>query len=224
VDRYLDEIKEAVVTGKHTEIEALVKNAIDENVDLNSLLNDALIAAMDVVSGKFSRNEIFVPEMLLCAVTMKKALEIVKPRLQDGKATARGTIIMCTVKGDLHDIGKNLVGMFLEGAGFDVVDLGVDVSAEQVIEKVLELKPKIIGLSTLLTTTMTEMGKTLEQLEKDRAELSSKDIPEAANYNTGLEGNFDTFNDGRSAHPRQECGRGRRAVQPPVDPGSTTTS
>jgi 5-methyltetrahydrofolate--homocysteine methyltransferase len=167
VDRYLDEIKEAVVTGKHSEIEALVKNAIHKNVDINSLLNDALIAAMDVVSGKFSRNEIFVPEMLLCAVTMKKALEIVKPRLQDGKATARGTIIMCTVKGDLHDIGKNLVGMFLEGAGFDVVDLGVDVSAEQVIEKVLELKPKIIGLSTLLTTTMTEMGKTLDQLEKN---------------------------------------------------------
>lgn len=166
MDPYLDEIKEAVVTGKHSEIEALVKNAIDENVDLNSLLNDALIAAMDVVSGKFSRNEIFVPEMLLCAVTMKKALEIVKPRLQDGKAPAKGTILMCTVKGDLHDIGKNLVGMFLEGAGFDVVDLGVDVSAEQVIEKVLELKPNILGLSTLLTTTMTEMEKTLEQLEK----------------------------------------------------------
>ena len=166
MDRYLDEIKEAVVTGKHSEIEALVKNAIDENVDLNSLLNDALIAAMDVVGGKFSRNEIFVPEMLLCAVTMKKALEIVKPRLQNGKTQAKGTILMCTVKGDLHDIGKNLVGMFLEGAGFDVVDLGVDVSAEQVIEKSQELKPRIIGLSTLLTTTMPEMGKTLEQLEK----------------------------------------------------------
>lgn len=174
MDPYLDEIKEAVVTGKHSEIEALVKNAIDENVDLNSLLNDALIAAMDVVSGKFSRNEIFVPEMLLCAVTMKKALEIVKPRLQDGKAPAKGTILMCTVKGDLHDIGKNLVGMFLEGAGFDVVDLGVDVSAEQVIEKVLELKPNILGLSTLLTTTMTEMGKTLEQLEKNGLRNNTK--------------------------------------------------
>ncbi len=160
----LETIKTAVVLGKHGEIEDLVRKAADAGEDLNRIINEALIAAMDVVGQRFGSGEIFVPEMLVSALTMKKGLEIVKPRLGGQKSKARGTILMGTVKGDLHDIGKNLVIMMLEGAGFNVIDLGVDQSVEKVIEKVEEIKPQILGLSALLTTTMPEMKRVIEVL------------------------------------------------------------
>ncbi len=166
MSEHIEQIKTAVVSGKHAEIEALVDKAIEDRVDLGTLINDALIAAMDVVGGKFSRGEIFVPEMLVSAVTMKKGLERIKPLLKSGEEQIRGTILMGTVKGDLHDIGKNLVIMVLEGAGFRVIDLGVDLSVEKVIEQVEEHKPHVLGLSALLTTTMPEIRKVLDALEE----------------------------------------------------------
>jgi len=162
----LETIKAAVVFGKHGEIVDLVRRAVDSGDDPNRIINEALIAAMDVVGQKFASNEIFVPEMLASAFTMKKGLEIVKPRLGGEKSKSVGTIMMGTVKGDLHDIGKNLVIMMLEGAGFNVVDLGVDLSVEKVVEKVEEIKPRILGLSALLTTTMPEMKRVIEVLEQ----------------------------------------------------------
>jgi len=162
----LETIKAAVVFGKHGEIVDLVRRAVDTGDDPNRIINEALIAAMDVVGQKFASNEIFVPEMLASAFTMKKGLEIVKPRLGGEKSKSMGTILMGTVKGDLHDIGKNLVIMMLEGAGFNVVDLGVDLSVEKVVEKVEEIKPRILGLSALLTTTMPEMKRVIEVLEQ----------------------------------------------------------
>jgi 5-methyltetrahydrofolate--homocysteine methyltransferase len=162
----LDTIKAAVVFGKHGEIVDLVTSAVDAGDDPNRIINEALIAAMDVVGQKFASNEIYVPEMLVSAFTMKKGLEIVKPRLGGEKSKSMGTILMGTVKGDLHDIGKNLVIMMLEGAGFQVVDLGVDLSVEKVVEKVEEIKPRILGLSALLTTTMPEMKRVIEVLEQ----------------------------------------------------------
>ena len=162
----LETIKGAVVFGKHGEIVELVRRAVDTGDDPNRIINEALIAAMDVVGQKFASNEIFVPEMLASAFTMKKGLEIVKPRLGGEKSKSMGTIMMGTVKGDLHDIGKNLVIMMLEGAGFNVVDLGVDLSVEKVVEKVEEIKPRILGLSALLTTTMPEMKRVIEVLEQ----------------------------------------------------------
>jgi 5-methyltetrahydrofolate--homocysteine methyltransferase len=162
----LEDIKTAVVMGKHAEIEGKVRKAIEEGEDLNRLINDALIAAMDVVGQRFSKHEIYVPEMLVSALTMKKGLEIVKPLLGGEKTKPKGTILMGTVKGDLHDIGKNLVIMMLEGAGFHVVDLGIDLDVEKVVGKVEEVKPQILGLSALLTTTMPEMRKVIETLEK----------------------------------------------------------
>ena len=158
-------IKKAVVDGKHAEIEALVQEAIDEKTDLDILINEALTGAMEIVGKKFAAGEIFVPEMLVSAVTMKKGLALIKPLLMDAEAQSRGSILIGTVKGDLHDIGKNLVTMMLEGAGFKVLDLGVDMSAEKVISKVEELKPDILGLSALLTTTMPEMEKVIKTLE-----------------------------------------------------------
>jgi 5-methyltetrahydrofolate--homocysteine methyltransferase len=167
MNEYLQAIKTAVINGKHIEIEDLVQRALDENIDLNVIINDSLIAAMDVVGEKFSRSEIFVPEMLVSAVTMKKGLALIQPLLGAENAESKGTILMGTVKGDLHDIGKNLVIMILEGAGFNVIDLGVDLSVEKVIQQVQAVKADILGLSALLTTTMPEMRNVIEALEQN---------------------------------------------------------
>ncbi|MFZ0928939.1 MAG: corrinoid protein [Syntrophobacteraceae bacterium] len=158
-------IKKAVVEGKHTEIETMVREAIDDKTDLDILINEALIGAMDIVGKMFAASEIFVPEMLVSAATMEKGLALIKPLLTGDGPQSKGAILILTVKGDLHDIGKNLVTMMLEGAGFNVLDLGVDLSSEKVISKVEELKPDILALSSLLTTTMPEMEKVIKALE-----------------------------------------------------------
>jgi methylmalonyl-CoA mutase cobalamin-binding domain/chain len=162
----LEQIKQAVISGKHKEIESLVQAAVDEKVDLSSIINTALIGAMDAVGQQFASGEIFVPEMLISALTMQKGLAVIKPLLKGEASKSKGTVIMGTVKGDLHDIGKNLVIMMLEGAGFHVVDLGVNLGVEQLVDKVTEIKPDILGLSTLLTTTMPEMQKVISVMQQ----------------------------------------------------------
>jgi len=157
-------IRQAVIEGKHREVEELVQRAIEEGVDLHRLIQEGMIEAMDVVGKRFAEGLIFVPEMLVSAVTMKKGLELIKPLLKgDGKSSGR--VVMATVKGDLHDIGKNLVIMMLEGAGFQVTDLGVDIDVDTLIQKVEELRPQVLGLSALLTTTMPEMARVIKALE-----------------------------------------------------------
>jgi 5-methyltetrahydrofolate--homocysteine methyltransferase len=158
-------IKKAVVDGKHAEIETMVQEAIDDKTDLDILVNEALVGAMDIVGKRFAADEIFVPEMFASAVTMKKGLALIKPLLTGRGPQSKGAVVIGTVKGDLHDIGKNLVAMMLEGAGFNVMDLGVDLSVEKVISKLEKLKPDILALSTLLTTTMIEMENVLRALE-----------------------------------------------------------
>jgi 5-methyltetrahydrofolate--homocysteine methyltransferase len=165
MENHLAQIKEAVIEGKHKNIEDLVRAGIDDNAELDQIINNAMIAAMDEVGRRFATGEIFVPEMLVSAVTMKKGLDIIKPLLKEEDTKSKGTIVMCTVKGDIHDIGKNLVIMMLEGAGFKVVDLGVDLTVDTLIQKVGEITPDILGLSALLTTTMPEMRKVIETLE-----------------------------------------------------------
>ena len=165
MSEHLDKIKEVIITGKYKEIEGLVQAAIEDKADLDQIKNDGMVAAMDVVGQKFAENEIFIPEMLVSAVTMKKGLDIIKPLLKGDEIESKGTIIMCTVKGDIHDIGKNLVIMMLQGAGFDVIDLGVDMSTEDLTQKVEEIKPDILGLSALLTTTMPEIKNVIETLK-----------------------------------------------------------
>ena len=165
MDELFEEIKATVIAGKHKEIEALVQKAIQNKSNLDELINEALIAAMDVVGDRFARSEIFVPEMLVSAVTMKKGLDIIKPLLKEDKEQTKGKIVLCTVKGDLHDIGKNLVAMMLEGAGFEVIDLGVDATVENVIDQVSRTQPQVLGLSALLTTTMPEMENVIQMLK-----------------------------------------------------------
>ena len=165
MEKLFEEIKNIVITGKHKEIEALVQKAIQDKANLDDLINRALIAAMDVVGDRFAKSEIFVPEMLVAAMTMKKGLDMIKPLLKDQEQQSKGKVVLCTVAGDLHDIGKNLVAMMLEGAGFEVIDLGVDVTVENVIAKVAEIQPQVLGLSALLTTTMPEMEDVIKYLQ-----------------------------------------------------------
>ncbi|MGB7912309.1 MAG: corrinoid protein [Desulfobaccales bacterium] len=166
MDRRVEQIQEAVVAGRHKEIEGLVAAAVKDQIDLNSIINDGLIEAMDIVGRKFGTGEIYVPEMLVAAATMKKGLAIIQPLLKGEASQPKGTVVMATVKGDLHDIGKNLVSMMIEGAGFRVIDLGVDLSAEKLVEQVAELKPEVLGLSALLTTTMPEMQRVIATFQE----------------------------------------------------------
>ena len=163
----LETIKKMVIDGKFKDIEQEVQQAIDAGTDLNRLINDALISAMDIVGKRFADNQIYVPEMLVSATTMKRGLDIIKPLLQSDETEDRGTIVMGTVKGDLHDIGKNLVTMMMEGAGFKVIDLGVDVKIENLVETLKKEQADILGLSALLTTTMPEMQNVIEVLKRE---------------------------------------------------------
>ncbi len=159
-----DEVVSLVENGKRKLVPAAVQEALDEGVDATELLN-GMIGAMDVVGEKFKRNEIFVPEMLIAAKAMKAGVEVLKPLLADEGAEDLGTVVIGTVYGDLHDIGKNLVAMMIESAGFTVIDLGVDVPVENFVNSVTENENvKIVAVSALLTTTMPAMKETVEAL------------------------------------------------------------
>ena len=153
----IEKVNDLIIRGKAKLITAATQEALDEGCDANALL-DTMISAMDVVGEKFKNGEIFVPEMLIAAKAMKKGVEVLKPHLATGAAGALGKVIIGTVAGDLHDIGKNLVSMMIESAGFEVIDLGVDVPASKFVEA-YEANPdaKIIALSALLTTTMPSL-------------------------------------------------------------------
>lgn len=161
----IQEISEKLVIGKSEEVRELVKRALDEKLDVEVILREGLIAGMNVVGEKFKKNEMYIPEVILAARCMKSSMEMLKPILAVKKVKGLGTIVIGTVRGDLHDIGKNLVTMMLEGAGFEVVDLGVDVPEERFLEMVKERQPNILGLSALLTTTLPAMKEVIKTLE-----------------------------------------------------------
>jgi len=151
----IKEIATAVESGKVKQIEELVQGALDAGDNANAILEEGMIDAMGIVGAKFQANEVFVPEMLVAAKTMKKGVEVLRPHLSSGSLGKRGKFIIGTVAGDLHDIGKNLVALMIESAGFEVIDLGVDVPAERFVDALKENPDcKIIGASALLTTTM----------------------------------------------------------------------
>mgnify|MGYP000193397390 FL=1 len=162
----IQEVATAVERGKSKKVAGLVQEALDSGASAPEILN-AMIDSMTVVGDKFTKNEIFVPEMLVAARAMQKGVEVLKPLLVGDNAVSAGKMIMGTVAGDLHDIGKNLVIMMLESAGFEVIDLGVDVPAEKFIEA-LEENPdvKIVGASALLTTTMPALKDTVKALNE----------------------------------------------------------
>ena len=161
-----EEIFQAVENGKVKIINELVENALAEGVPPLDILNNCMIAAMAVVGDKFQKSEIFVPEMLIAAKTMKKGVEILKPKLSSTDIASRGKCIIGTVHGDLHDIGKNLVALMIESAGFQIIDLGVDVPVQTFIDTIKENPDaKIVGLSCLLTTTMPALKETAQAIK-----------------------------------------------------------
>ena len=159
------ELYDAILTGNREKAEEVTKAALEANVDASELLTKYMIPAMDEVGGRFERNEYFVPELLIAARAMKTALGLLTPALAAAGVEAAGRVVIGTVQGDLHDIGKNLVASMLEGGGFEVVDLGVDVPADKFIESVQQKDGSLLALSALLTTTMTQMKLVIEALE-----------------------------------------------------------
>ncbi len=162
----IKDVYQAVLDFEEDSIAALVEKEIAAGTDVNQLLQEGLISAMDAVGKSFSEGELFVPEMLMAAQTMKAGLEIIKPKLGGAGAASAGVIVIGTVKGDLHDIGKNLVGMMLEGGGFEVIDLGVDVEPQAFVDAAKKNNAGLVGLSALLTTTMPAMEETVAALKE----------------------------------------------------------
>lgn len=162
----LTKISQNLIDGKAPVVKQLVTDAVAEGVGPQAILNDALIVGMNEVGRRFKANEFYVPEVLLAARAMHAAMSVIKPLLVEHKVKPRGVVVLGTVKGDLHDIGKNLVGMMLEGSGFQVVDVGVDVAPEKFVAAVKDNKPDVVAMSALLTTTMTNMKTTIQALNE----------------------------------------------------------
>tara|TARA_A100001037_G_scaffold94160_1_gene85652 strand:- start:673 stop:1398 length:726 start_codon:yes stop_codon:yes gene_type:complete len=171
-DPLMQEISVSLIQGKNEVVSDLTEAALEKGFSANTILDDGLIAGMAVVGVKFRDNIIFVPEVLVAARAMKAGMAHIEPILSESGIEPLGTVIMGTVKGDLHDIGKNLCIMMLRGAGFSVIDLGVDTSPEEFIEAIEDNEANVVGMSALLTTTMPNMGKTIQAFE----EVEMRDI------------------------------------------------
>jgi len=163
----LNDIAATLYEGNRDQVTVLVRQALDQGTAPGIILNDGLIKGMDRVGQGFKDGELFVPEVLIAARAMQAGMDVLRPLLTESDTPAIGKFVIGTVKGDLHDIGKNLVKMMMEGAGFEIIDLGADVAPEAFVAAVKEHKAKFIGMSALLTTTMPQMKTTIEALEKE---------------------------------------------------------
>ncbi len=162
----LKALADAVIKGDQSTAVEITKSALEEGTAAKNVLEEGLIAGMDVVGARFKNNEIYIPEVLIAARAMKMAMEILEPELVKAGVEPVGKFLIATVQGDLHDIGKNLVAMMLKGAGFEVIDLGVDVSPEKFVEQIKAKGVQVVGMSTLLTTTMPGMERTIKALKE----------------------------------------------------------
>jgi len=164
----LKALADAVIRGDQSAAVKITKSALNERTAPKKILDNGLIAGMDIIGERFKKNEIYIPEVLIAARAMKMAMEILEPELVKAGVKPVGRFLIGTVQGDLHDIGKNLVAMMLKGAGFEVVDLGVDVSPEKFVEQARTTGVQLIGMSALLTTTMPGMEKTIRAIKQAR--------------------------------------------------------
>ena len=162
----LEKISTAILEGDAESTPGLAQKALDQGLAPKTILDDGMVVGMNEVGARFKRGDMFVPEVLMSADAMQAGLEVLRPELASAGVKMLGTILLGTVKGDLHDIGKNLVGMMCEGAGFDVIDLGFNVPPEKFIDAIKEHQPDIVGMSALLTTTMRSMGHTIKAIEE----------------------------------------------------------
>ena len=161
----LEQIGENLMKGKAKDVATLVEQALSEGIDPEKILNEGLLPGMNTIGVRFKNNEVYVPEVLIAARAMKAGSEILRPRLAEAGVEPKGTVVIGTVKGDLHDIGKNLLGMMIEGSGLKVIDIGIDAEADKFVEAAKENKAQVIGVSALLTTTMTNMKAVVDALK-----------------------------------------------------------
>ena len=181
-------IKDSVIAGEDELVVELVKQALDTGIAVSTIVNEGLIGAMNVVGSKMATWEMYVPEVLMSAAAMQVGLEFLKPLLKEGDVTSRGKVVIGTVQGDLHDIGKNLVAMMLESSGFEVINLGVDQSAENFLQAAKDHQPDIIGLSALLTTTMPNIRENVRLLREAgiKAKIIVGGAPVTADFATKI--------------------------------------
>lgn len=164
MEELLEKIAKELITGNEAEVKRLAQEALDKGANAREIIDNGLLAGMDVVGKRFKAGDMFIPEVLKCARCMHGAMDILKPLLAEGDMAGAGTVVIGTVEGDLHDIGKNLVAMMLQGAGFKVIDLGANIKPQDFVEAVKEHNPDIVGMSALLTTTMPKMEETIKAL------------------------------------------------------------
>lgn len=162
----IEALRENLISGKADEVRKKIEEALSLGLSVQTILNEGLVKAMDVVGKRFKANEIYVPEVLVAARAMHAGMDVLKPLLLKQRVKKIGKIVIGTVSGDLHDIGKNLVGIMMEGAGFEVIDLGIDISPEKFVDAVRKEKPTFLGMSALLTTTMLYMPKVIDALKE----------------------------------------------------------
>lgn len=174
--KILKEITVNVEKGDSATVKELTKKALSQKISAEEILNDGLVKGMDAIGIKFKKNEIFIPEVLIATRAMKAGMDIIRPYFTEERNESKGKIVMGTVKGDLHDIGKKIVCMILEGEGFEVVDIGIDVPKEKFLTSIKKENPDIIGMSALLTTTMTYMREVIEAVEKAKLKQNVKII------------------------------------------------
>lgn len=174
--KILKEITVNVEKGDSATVKELTKKAFSQKISAEEILNDGLVKGMDAIGIKFKKNEIFIPEVLIATRAMKAGMDIIRPYFTEERNESKGKIVMGTVKGDLHDIGKKIVCMILEGEGFEVVDIGIDVPKEKFLTSIKKENPDIIGMSALLTTTMTYMREVIEAVEKAKLKQNVKII------------------------------------------------
>ena len=159
-------IKDSVIAGEVDEVRELVQKAVDEGQEVKKILKEGLIAGINIVGNKYESGEFFLPEMVIAASAMKEGLKVLSPLLKQGDIESAGTVVLGTAQGDIHDIGKSIVGTMLEGAGFMVTDVGVDIGPEKFIEVAKEKRADIIGVSALLTTTMVKMEDVIKAVKE----------------------------------------------------------
>ena len=158
------DISELLQKGKANEVKEMVQKAIDDGLEAKTILEEGLMTGMGIIGDKFKKNEVYVPEVLIAARAMNAGIEVLKPHMTDADVSSKGTVIIGTVKGDLHDIGKNLVKIMMEGKGMKVIDLGVDVAPEKFVQAAKDNSAGVVACSALLTTTMTEMENVVKAL------------------------------------------------------------
>ena len=162
-----EKMADAVINGKQDLVDELTQKAVDDGTEPNEIINKGLINGMNIVGKRFKAGDMFVPEVLMSAKAMKAGMNIVKPLLLEGEMPSEGKVLLGTVSGDLHDIGKNLVGMMMESGGLEIVNLGTDIEPDEFAQQVREHEPDVLGMSALLTTTMLAMRDTIEILEEE---------------------------------------------------------